>query len=238
VGARGAVHQERERRHQEEEAHDVVRRLAGLRADHHVRVQDDRGAEHRDAPDPVRPPDAPGGKQAERAPHQVDQRREEVGVERDDPDAVQELRVLRVEPGRQLQRIGEVERPDVPGLVEPGREGHVVPGGVLVVHPLVECLAGRVGPVDDDEDGGRDPDRDHDRARADLRRPRHFGQASPANEVGSPEAGRDAAEHQGEFIEQPEGPDQLGDQDQHREPDHHLGEACQRAHPGWDEQGS
>ena len=65
-----------------------------------------------------------------------------------------------------------------------------------------------------------------------------FGQPAPAHEDGGSQPGRDIAEHQWDLLEQPEDAEQLGDQDQHREPDHDLRQARQRPRPGGHEQGS
>ena len=55
---------------------DVVGRVAGLRADEHLGVEHDRGAEQGGGADRVGAPDAPRRQQRERQPAEVDQRRE------------------------------------------------------------------------------------------------------------------------------------------------------------------
>ena len=95
-----------------------LRALAGLGLDHHPRVEDDRAGDQRRRADLVGAADAPGGEQRDRQPEQVDQRREPVALEEDDRGAVDQLRALRVEPGGEPQRVGEVE---VDGRALPGR---------------------------------------------------------------------------------------------------------------------
>ena len=101
----------------------------------------------------VGPADAPGGEEADREPAEVEEQRERVAADQQDPDRVQELRVLRVEP------VGE-DRLDVvhPGrrvaLRDVRRERHVVPERVEVEDAAVEGVLGGHRP-------GEDDDRDH-----------------------------------------------------------------------------
>ena len=98
----------------------------------------------------VGPPDAPGGEQGAAEPAEVEQRREAVAVEGEDPDAVQQLGVLRVEPGEELRR-DEVEVEGRVALGEDGGERAVVPGGVEAGDPGVEDEPHAHRPVGDDE---------------------------------------------------------------------------------------
>ena len=95
-----------------------------------------------------------------------------------------------------------------------------------------------MGPVDDHERSGRDPDPDHHHTRARLGHLGRLRQPATAHEDGGSQPGGDIAEQQRNLLEEPEDAEQLGDQDQQREADHDLGEACQRPHPGRREQGS
>ncbi len=238
-GRGGAVDQEGEHREQEEEPHDVVGRVAGLRADQHLGVQHHGGAEQGRGADRVGAPDAPRRQQRHRQPAEVDQGRERVVVERDHRDRVQQLGVLRVVPGGELERIGEVQRPDLAGLREPAREGHVVPGGVLVVHAGVQGLLGRLGPVRHDQRRGADRDRRHQLARLDRGELVVRGaDVPPPGPVGGAEPDQRAGEQQRHLLEQLQQPQQLRDHDQGRDAQHELRQPGQRARPGGNEQGS
>ena len=79
--------------------------------------------------------------------------REEVPVEEDDPGAVQELGVLRVEPV-QVEGIGEVHPPDRAGVRDPRRERAVVPERVEGEHPPRPDVLEAGRPVGRDEGGG------------------------------------------------------------------------------------
>ena len=238
-GRGGAVDQEGQHRQQEEDPHDVVGRVAGLRADQHLRVEHDCGAEQGGGADRIGAADAPRRQQRHRQPAEVDQGRQRVVVERDHRDRVQKLRVLRVEPGSQLERIGEVQRPHLAGLREPPREGHVVPGGVLVVHAGVERLLGRLGPVRDNQRSGRDRHQGHRQAGLDRRELVVLGAdvASPGP-VGGPQPNGNARQQQRHLLEQLQQAQQLRDHDQGRDPEHELRETGERACPRGNEQGS
>ena len=75
----------------------------------------------------------------------------------DDAGAVQELGVLGVEPV-QVERIGEVERPDRAGVRDPRRERAVVPERVEGEHPPCPDVLEAGRPVRGDEGGGRERD--------------------------------------------------------------------------------
>jgi hypothetical protein len=230
--------QEGDHRQQEEEAGDVVGRVARLRPDDHVGVEHHRGGEQGGGPDRVGTADAPGGEQREAEPGEVDQRREEVAVERDDSDGVQELGVLRIEPGGELERVGEVKGADRGVLREPSREGHVVPGGVLVVHAGVEALLGRDRPVGDDQQRGGNGDREHRQIAAGDALAQRAGGQAPAGPPGAAEAGRDADQDQRNLLERADDPEQLGDHDQGRDRQHDLGQPSRGAAPARHDQRS
>ena len=230
--------QEGDHREQAEKPDCIVGGVPRLGADDHVGVEDDGGAEEGGGADGVGAPDAPGREQGEAEPGDVDQRGEEVAVERDDPNRVQELGVLRVEPGSELERVGEVKGPDGGILGEATREGHVVPGGVLVVHARVEALLGGDRPVGDDQGRGGDRDRKHDPARKRRRAPLGGGLRPRARPPGAAEADRDAGPDQDPLLEQTDDPDDLGDDDEGGDREHELGEASRRATPAGHDQRS
>ncbi len=122
AGLSVAVDQDRGRGEQEEEPADVVLGVPGLEQEQHLGIEQDRDPEQGGRRRSVRPPERPGREQAEAHPADVDQRREEVAVEEEDPERVQQLGVLRIEPDGQLQHLGHVQRADLGVLDEAGRE--------------------------------------------------------------------------------------------------------------------
>src|SRR5207237_2356749 len=101
----GAVDQYRGPGEEEEEAEDVVARLAGL-VEHQAGVEHDCPSGERPYAPPVGPADAPGRGQAATHAEDVEQRRKQVALEEGHPDPVQELRVLGVEPSQVAGRDG------------------------------------------------------------------------------------------------------------------------------------
>jgi hypothetical protein len=101
-----------------------------------------------------------------------------------------------------------------------------------------QVVSGRVSPVDHHDDRRRDPDPDHHPARARLRSLRRLGESVAAHQERRCETGGHETEQQRDLLEETEDAEDLGDQDQHRDRDHDLGEARQRPHPGGREQGS
>ena len=110
-------------------------------------------------PAPVGPADAPGGEEGDRQPAEVEEQRERVAPRQQDPDRVQQLRVLRVEPVRE-DRLDVVHPGDRVALGHVRRERHVVPERVEVEDAPVQRVLRRQRPVRDDQ---RD-DADHRRA--------------------------------------------------------------------------
>ena len=156
-GARGGaplgvgVDQDRGRREQEEEPAGVVLRIPRLVEQQHVGVEHQRDRQHGNRPSAVGPRERPGGQQAERHPADVDQGREEVVAQEEDPHRMEQLGVLRIEPDRQVEDLGEVERADLVVLDEAGGKGGVVPGGVRQIHADVETGLCGHRPVGGDE---------------------------------------------------------------------------------------
>ena len=123
----------------------------------------------------VGPADAPGGEEGDRQPAEVDEQRERVAVDEQDPDPVQQLGVLRVEP------VGEdglvvVEAEDRVALGDVRREGHVVPERVEVEDAAAQGVVDRQAPVGDDQ--GDDSDGDQELPTAGT------GELRPAGPVG------------------------------------------------------
>ena len=123
-------------------------------------LEDDSGGNHGEMPAPVGPPDAPGSQESNREEAEVEEQRERVALRQQDPNGVQQLRVLRVEPVRE-DRLGVVQPGDGVALRHVRREGHVVPERVEVEDPSVQRILGRQSPVG--EDKGDDPNGDQPR---------------------------------------------------------------------------
>ena len=144
------------------------------------------------------------------------------------PAGVDELGALRVVPGGEPQRVGEVEVDGRPFLGDPRREGHVVPGGVAAEHALVEAELGGEGPLGDGEGGDADREQQEDRLHlrgfdfaAVLRR---FAPADPGGE----QADADADEDRPADREDAERAEQLEREDEQGDGDRHVGEPRQR----------
>jgi hypothetical protein len=181
-------------------------------------------------------PDAPRRQQAAAEPAEVEQGREQVAVEGNVPHAVQELRVLRVEPGEELRR-DELYAEGVAALRKAGCEGAVVPGGVEAGHPGAEAQADA-----DREMGHRDGgDRDGGEGEAAAGRwRRRRGPLPPL--AARPERRSDSRRKRpGEKrkgVEEPDGAQHLGDADQERRRENRGGEPGRGAAPARKEPGA
>ena len=156
---RPGVDEDRDRRQQQGARGEVVLRRPGLAHYQRVALEQDRRGGHGEVAAAVGAPDAPGGEESESKPSEVDEQRERVPAGQQDPDRVQQLRVLRVEP------VGE----DRVRVVHPGHgvalhhvdgEGQVVPERVEVEDASVQGLLGGQAPVS--EDHSYDADCDHE----------------------------------------------------------------------------
>ena len=106
---RRGVDQDRDRGEDERDADDVVERLAGLELDQLLGAERDRAADQALRAEAVGASDAVGGEQAEGEEAEVEQRREDVAAEGEQPDRVQDLRVRRVVGGEE-DRVEVVDR--------------------------------------------------------------------------------------------------------------------------------
>ena len=148
----GGVEEDRDRGQDQRRGDEVVLCGTGLADDQGVALEDDRGGGDAERPTVVRPPDAPGGEERDRQPAEVEEQRERVALGEKDPDPVQQLRVLRVEPVGE-DRLGVGVAGDRVALGEIGRVGHVVPEGVEVEDAAVQrvlCCQAPVGEYDCD----------------------------------------------------------------------------------------
>ncbi len=150
LSGRPDVDQDRRCRQQHRHRDRVRGGGAGLSGDHWARVHGDRHGCQGQGGDAVGAADAPRRQQCDAQPAEVDERREEVPVEEDDPGAVQELGVLRIEPV-QVEGVGEVHPPDRAGVRDPGRERAVVPERVEGEHPPRPDVLEAGRPVGGDE---------------------------------------------------------------------------------------
>ncbi len=221
------VDQDRGGGQEEEQPHRVVLGVPRLVEKQHVGVQHQSHRHDRDRTAAVDPRKGPGGEQAERRPADVEQRREEIVAEEEDPGRVEQLRVLRVEPDRQVEDLGEVERADLVVLDEAGREGRVLPGRVGQVHADVEAGLRRHRPVGDHQDCCRD--RGAERIRPDRRRGQR--RPLPCRSEGHPDCatGDQAGEQDPPRAVEADDPNELEDDHQQREAEHDLGEPCRGA---------
>ena len=223
------IHQDRGGGEQAEQSHRVVLRVAGLVEQQHVRVHDQRQRENRDRPGSVGPREYPRSEQAQDHPADVEERREEVVAEEQDPRGVEELGVLRVEPDGDLEHFRVVERADLSVLHEARGERCVVPSRVRQVHPDVQARLRGHRPMSRDQqrrgDGQGHRDRGHRRCR---KRNPLFPAAEGQPDPDPREEGR-GQDPPG--LVQADDADQLQDHDQQRESQDHLGQACRRAGP-------
>jgi hypothetical protein len=121
---------------EKEDPDDVVPRLPRLvRERRHA--QSNRPESQGPRRNAIGAPNAPTGNQASHEPAKVEQRREEVPVERIHADRVNQLGVRRVKPGEELRR-DEMQIPRVPALRKPRRKRPVVPRAVEPGHPCPE----------------------------------------------------------------------------------------------------
>ena len=214
---------------QQRDRGDVIRHRARLAGDHGAGVEDDRDGDQGERSDAVGAADAPGGKQGEAEPAEVEQRREDVAAEEGHAGRVLDLGVLRVEPV-QVERVAEVERPDRPRLREARRERAVVPEAVEGDDAAAPDVLEAGRPVDGEEDRcaqAQDQVEAADRGgRRCLAVARSVGDAEPDRQ-----ADRDGGEHQGVRVEEPDGGEQLENDREQGEAEHRLDEPRGRSLP-------
>ena len=165
---RGGVEEDRDRGQDQRRGDEVVLRGPGLADDQGVALEDDRGRGDAERAAVVRPPDAPGGEERDRQPAEVEEQRERVALGEEDPDPVQQLRVLRVEPVGE-DGLGVGVAGDRVALGEIDRVGHVVPEGVEVEDAAVEGILGGEAPVGEYDCDHADGDQGHEVGRGPVR---------------------------------------------------------------------
>ena len=144
-------------------------------------------------------------------------------ADEEEPRRMEQLGVLGVEPDRQLQHLGHVQRADLGVLDEAGGEGRVVPGGVGQVHADVQARLGRHRPVGGDQQGRGDRDRRARSTRRAARAARWRARRAARRRCRCrrpPRRPRPAPSPAGRGSTTP---DQLQDHDQQRESQHDLG---------------
>ncbi len=97
-------------------------------------------------PPPVRPADTPRSQEAQCQEAEVEEQRERVAMEQQDPSGVEQLGILRVEPVRE-DGLRVVQPRDGVALHHVHRKRHVVPERIEVEDPPVQCVLGREPPV-------------------------------------------------------------------------------------------
>ncbi len=135
----------------------VVVGVARLAREEQVGRHQRRDRGHRGRAGAVRAPAAPGREQRQPQPGQVQQRREEVVAEEHQAVRVQQLGDLGVEPV-EVERVGEEQLGDRPGLRDVRREGHVVPERVAAVDTPVQRQQSRARPLHRHQQRDRDGD--------------------------------------------------------------------------------
>ena len=176
-----SVQRDRNRGKQEEDPDDVAPRLPRLvRQRRHA--ERDRPESERPRRHPVGPADAPASNQAADEPSEVQQRRQQVAIERAHADRVEDFCIRRVEPCEELRRY-EVQIPGVPALEEPRRERPVVPGAIEPGHARIQASSYPYGEMDDchDRDRSGDEGREIDAPPAGWRGMRGALRAAPSS---------------------------------------------------------